>query len=84
MVISTGLFNYQITGHKKEKLTKKDKYVRSEVLMAVRMTLFFWVVMPCSLVGRHQRFGENTVSVFRAEDGDSVTSRSDEEGSKHL
>jgi hypothetical protein len=29
-----------------------------EVLTAVMTTLFFWVVTPCSLVGRYQRFGE--------------------------
>jgi hypothetical protein len=33
-------------------------YVRFEVLTVVKMTmLFFWVVTPCRLVGRYQRFG---------------------------
>jgi hypothetical protein len=31
--------------------------VRSEVLTAVRLTMF-WVVAPCRLVGRYQCFGE--------------------------
>jgi hypothetical protein len=33
-------------------------YVRFEVLMAVKMSmLVFWIVTPCELVGRDQRFG---------------------------
>jgi hypothetical protein len=34
--------------------------------MAVRMTMLFWVVAPCRLVGRDQCFRE-TSSIFRAE-----------------
>jgi hypothetical protein len=37
-----------------------------EVLTPVCMTMFFWVVTPCRLVGRYQRFGEHTLSIFRA------------------
>jgi hypothetical protein len=33
-------------------------YVKFEVLMAVRMTMLFLVVMPCRLIGRYQYFGE--------------------------
>jgi hypothetical protein len=40
--------------------------------MAVKMSmLIFWVVAPCGLVGRHQCFGEFSVSIFRAEYGES-------------
>jgi hypothetical protein len=28
---------------------------------------FFWVLVPCILGGRCQRFGKHTVSIFRAE-----------------
>jgi hypothetical protein len=31
--------------------------VRLEDLTTVRMAMFFWVVMPCRLEGRYQRFG---------------------------
>jgi hypothetical protein len=42
--------------------------VRSEVLTAVKLSmLVFWVVTPFGLVGRYQRFGEHTASIFRAE-----------------
>jgi hypothetical protein len=35
------------------------KYMRFEVLTAAKMLmLFFWIVTPCTLVGRYQRFGE--------------------------
>jgi hypothetical protein len=34
--------------------------------------MFFWVVMPCELVGRYQLLEKHTVSIFRAEDGDSI------------
>jgi hypothetical protein len=37
--------------------------MRFEVLTTVKM-MFFWVVMPCGLAGRYQRFGE-TVSLKR-------------------
>jgi hypothetical protein len=30
--------------------------VRFEVLMAVKMSVLFWVVMPCGHVGRYQHF----------------------------
>jgi hypothetical protein len=34
-------------------------YMRFDVLTAVRMSmLLLWVVTPCELVGRYQRFGE--------------------------
>jgi hypothetical protein len=29
--------------------------------------LVFWVVTPCGLVGRYQRFGERTASIFRSQ-----------------
>jgi hypothetical protein len=29
-----------------------------------------WVVVPCGFIGRYQHFGETTVSISRAEDGD--------------
>jgi hypothetical protein len=32
--------------------------MRFEVLTAVKMSLFFWVVRPCGLIGRYDRFGE--------------------------
>jgi hypothetical protein len=32
--------------------------LRSEVVTAVRMMMMFWVLAPCRLVGRSQRFGE--------------------------
>jgi hypothetical protein len=34
------------------------RIVRFEVLTAVKMTMFFWVVTPCELVVRYQGFGE--------------------------
>jgi hypothetical protein len=38
---------------------KLVKLMRFEVLMAVKMPmLVFWLVMPCELVGRYDRFGE--------------------------
>jgi hypothetical protein len=33
--------------------------------------LFFWAVMLCGLIGRHQCYGE-TVSIFNPEDGDGM------------
>jgi hypothetical protein len=36
--------------------------------------LFFWVVMPCKLVGRHQSFGKTGCPIFRAENGDFLQS----------
>jgi hypothetical protein len=45
--------------------------MRFQVSTAVRMVMkFFWVLAPCKLAGRCQRFGEHIVSIFRAEDGD--------------
>jgi hypothetical protein len=39
-------------------LRKKLNYMRSEVLTTVKMSiLVFWVVTPCGLIGRYQRFG---------------------------
>jgi hypothetical protein len=39
--------------------TRVNTVVSSEVLTTVKMSmLVFWVVMPCGLVGRYQRFGE--------------------------
>jgi hypothetical protein len=32
--------------------------VRFEVLMGVKISVFFWVMTPCGLVGRYQDFGE--------------------------
>jgi hypothetical protein len=46
-----------------EKLKRKHLedavcYVKSEVLTAVKMSmLFFWVITPCGLASRYQRFG---------------------------
>jgi hypothetical protein len=41
-------------------------FVRYEVLTAVRMSMLFsWIMTPCRLVGRYQRF-------FSPEDGDSI------------
>lgn len=31
--------------------------LRFEVVMVVKMSLFFWVVMPCGLTGRYHHFG---------------------------
>jgi hypothetical protein len=54
------------------------RVIRFEVLTAVRMMmLFFWVLAPCRLVGRCQRFGEHTVSIFIPEDGDNIFSPED-------
>jgi hypothetical protein len=36
----------------------KAVYMRFEVFTAVRMMMFFWVLAPCRLVYRSQRFGE--------------------------
>jgi hypothetical protein len=36
---------------------------RFEVLTAVKIAMFFWVVTPCGLVGRYQRFGETSLSL---------------------
>jgi hypothetical protein len=59
--------------------------MKSEVLTAVKMsTLSFWVVTPCGLVCRYQRFGAtyclhlqgwSHFSVFSPEDGDSMLLR---------
>jgi hypothetical protein len=40
--------------------------VRFEVLTAVRMIMFFWVVTPCRLVDRYHVSEKYTVSIFRA------------------
>jgi hypothetical protein len=40
-------------------------HFRFEVLTAVKMSmLFFWVVTPCGLVGRYQRFGETCLIFY--------------------
>jgi hypothetical protein len=40
------------------KFEKFEEVMRFEILTAEKMSmLVFWVVMPCGLVGRHQRFG---------------------------
>jgi hypothetical protein len=40
--------------------------MRCDVLTAVNMSmLVFWVVTPCRLLGRYQRFGKHTVPIFR-------------------
>jgi hypothetical protein len=36
------------------------QYVRLEILMVVKMLIFFWVVMPWGLVGK-----KHNVSIFR-------------------
>jgi hypothetical protein len=42
--------------------------VRFDVLTAVRMTMSFsWVLTPCRLVGRYQRFGETYCLHIKAE-----------------
>jgi hypothetical protein len=59
---------------------KQVLFARVEVLMAVKMSmLLFWVVTPCGIVGRYQRFGwtcclhlQPSSVIFRTEDGDSV------------
>jgi hypothetical protein len=54
-----------------EKYTEPN--VRYEVLTAMKMSMFvFWVVTPCGLVSRFQRFGETH---FSPEDGDSTFPR---------
>jgi hypothetical protein len=35
--------------------------------------VFFWVVTPCGLVGTYQRSEKQTVSIFRAKNGDYVS-----------
>jgi hypothetical protein len=42
--------------------------------MVVKMTMLFWVVTPCRLVRRYQRFRETKtyICIFRAEDGDGM------------
>jgi hypothetical protein len=45
--------------------------VRFEVLRSVKMTmLFFWVVTPCRLVDRYQRFGETYCLHLQGGSGD--------------
>jgi hypothetical protein len=39
-------------------VTTLTAYVRFEVSMAVRMMMFFWVLVPCKLVGRCQCYRE--------------------------
>jgi hypothetical protein len=41
-----------------ERETIRIKFVRFDVLTAVRMTMLFWVVTPYRHVGGYQRFGE--------------------------
>jgi hypothetical protein len=42
---------------------------------ALNMFMFlFWVVTPYVFVGRRQRFGETSVSIFSPEDGDIIFS----------
>jgi hypothetical protein len=58
-----------VPGHK----TNITSSVKFEVFTAVRMIMFiFWVLAPCRLVGRCQRFGEayTAVSIFTAEAGE--------------
>jgi hypothetical protein len=52
------------------KLHYQEFYIKSEVLTTVKMMLLFWVVTPCGLVGRHQRFGETYF--LSTEDGGST------------
>jgi hypothetical protein len=50
--------------------------VRYEVRAAVKMSLLFlWDATPCGLVGRCQSFGDTFLSIFRAEDPQSVTTQ---------
>jgi hypothetical protein len=43
-------------------------FLGSEVFTAVRvMMIFIWVLTPCRLAGRRQRFREHTVSIFSVE-----------------
>jgi hypothetical protein len=45
--------------HSEEKgLPTEVHHMGFEVITAVRMTMFFYVVAPCTFVGRYQRFGE--------------------------
>jgi hypothetical protein len=37
--------------------------------MAVKITMLFWVVTPCGLVGSTNVSEKHTVSIFRAEEG---------------
>jgi hypothetical protein len=48
--------------------------IRFFILTAVKMTLFFWVVMLCELIGRYQYFGETYCPTphFSPEDEDSL------------
>jgi hypothetical protein len=48
--------------------------MRFEVLTAVKMSmLVFWVVMPCGLVGKYQRFGGTyCLHLFSPEDGGTI------------
>jgi hypothetical protein len=55
------VFYYRFRFNKRSVITENFTLVlRSEVFTAVRMIMmFFWVLGPCRLVGRCQRFGEN-------------------------
>jgi hypothetical protein len=52
--------------------------MRFEVFTVVRLIMMmFWVLAPCRLVGRCQRFGETYClhlqgQIFRPEDGDDI------------
>jgi hypothetical protein len=52
----------------KQEMNKKTA-VKLEVFTAVRMMMFFWVLGPCKLVCRCQRFGETH---NLSEDGDNM------------
>jgi hypothetical protein len=49
----------------------KNNYFKLSMLWNLIM-MFFWVLVPCRLVGRWQRFAE-THSIFRVEDGESAS-----------
>jgi hypothetical protein len=54
-------FKYLAIGWPMNGIVDKDhNYVNDDVLL---------VMEPCRLVRRYERFGEHTVSIFRAEDG---------------
>jgi hypothetical protein len=49
-------------------MTGIDILLRIEVLTAVRMAMFFWIVTPCELVSIVSE--KHIVSIFSPEDGE--------------
>jgi hypothetical protein len=39
----------------------------------VKISMLFWVVTPCRLIGRYNISEKHTVSIFSPEDGESIT-----------